>query len=96
MRFFIVFLISFLILASFFYFYPADIFQAKIQILSSEIVTEVSLKALLFKTDMPRGILEDIVGSVKPTFQGALVLFICLVGLPVLIAMRFSKKKTQE
>lgn len=96
MRFFIVFLISFLILASFFYFYPANIFQAKIQSPVFEITTEVSLKAILFKTNLPEAIVPEVVTSVKPTTVGILMLFICTIGLPILIAMRFSKKKKQE
>lgn len=96
MRFFIVFLISFLILVGFFYFYPANIFQAKIQSPLFEVTTEVSLKAILFRTDLPEGIVPEVVRSVKPTTVGILMLFICTIGLPILIAMRFTKKKKQD
>ncbi|MBK6953748.1 MAG: hypothetical protein IPO32_19010 [Crocinitomicaceae bacterium] len=93
MRYFLIFVLSSAALFCFFYFYPAAIFQASIQGGLAEIITDVSLKTLLFKDDFPDGIIAENVVSLKPTLQGILLLLVCLVGLPAMIALRFGKKQ---
>lgn len=93
MRFFLIFILSFLILFAFFYFYPANVFEAKIQGEIAEITTDVSLQTLLFKKGLPDQLIAANVVSVKPTLQGILLLLICLAGLPLMIALRFGKKQ---
>lgn len=94
MRYFLIFILSSALLFCFFYFYPAGIFQARIQGGLAEITTDVSLNTLLFKTELPNGIIAQNVVSIKPTLQGILLLVVCLVGLPAMIALRFGKKQS--
>lgn len=93
MRYFLIFILSSAVLFCFFYFYPAAIFQASIQGGLAEITTDVSLKTLIFKTELPSGIIAQNVVSIKPTLQGILLLLVCLIGLPAMIALRFGKKQ---
>jgi hypothetical protein len=93
MRYFLIFIVASAVLFCFFYFYPAAIFQASIQGGLAEITTDVSLKTLLFKKDFPDGIIVENVVALKPTLQGILLLMVCLIGLPAMIALRFGKKQ---
>ncbi len=93
MRYFLILILASAVLFCFFYFYPAAIFQAGIKGGLTEITTDVSLKTLLFKKDFPDGVIAQNVESVKPTLQGILLLLVCMVGLPAMIALRFGKKQ---
>lgn len=89
----VIFIIAFGILSSFFYFYPAEIFQASIKGDFAEITTDVSLRAILFHDSLPNGLLKENITSMQLTLQGILIMIICLVALPVMIAVRFGKDK---
>lgn len=93
MRYFLIFILASAVLFCFFYFYPAAIFQASIKGGLAEVTTDVSLKTLLVKKDFPEGIIAQNVVSLKPTLQGILLLMVCLVGLPAMIALRFGRKR---
>lgn len=96
---FLYFIVSFAILLSFFYFYPAPIFPAEI---SNDIISlkaDVSLKTFIHQNNLPEGIIQDEFTKINLTFQGYFLLFVCLIGLPLMIALRFGgklKKTAQE
>lgn len=93
MRFFLIFILTFLILFLFFYFYPAPVFEAKIQGGITEITADVSLQTILFKDGLTDPFIAENIISVNPTLKGILLLLICLAGLPLMIALRFGRKK---
>ncbi|MBK7130278.1 MAG: hypothetical protein IPM74_11660 [Crocinitomicaceae bacterium] len=95
-KYILIFLIAFGILGSFFYFYPAEIFQATIKGEFAELTTDVSLRTILFNESLPNGLLKENITSVQPTVQGILILLICLIALPVMIAVRFGKDKNSN
>lgn len=76
----------------FFYFYPADIFEAEIKGSVGSVTTDVSLQALLFKQNLPGGLLAKNVQSISLTVRGILVLGVCLLALPIMIGFRFGRK----
>jgi hypothetical protein len=96
MRFFLIFLCAAAGFFAFFYFYPAAIFQATLSSQMARVTTDISLQTLLFKTDFPNGILAENVTDVNLTVQGMLILFICLIALPLMIAYRFTKNKPAQ
>ncbi|MBI3134113.1 MAG: hypothetical protein HYZ14_05495 [Bacteroidetes bacterium] len=94
MRFFLIFLGAAAGLFAFFYFYPAAMFQATISSNMAQVTADISLKTLLYKENFPNGILAENVTAVSLTVQGVLILIICLVALPLMIAYRFTKTKS--
>jgi hypothetical protein len=96
MRTVLIFLLASGVLFSFFYFYPAEIFPAIIQSDLAEVTLDVSLKTLLFKEEFPDEVLAQNIVSVAPTTQAILLLLICLIGLPVMIALRFRQKRERS
>lgn len=73
---------------AFFYFYDAAIFEAKIVEQSSSYNLDVSLKALMDHSVLPKGVSLDHLQSVSPTIKGILLLVVCLLGLPIMIGYR--------
>ena len=96
MRFFLIFLAAVAGFFAFFYFYPAAMFQATISNNLAQVTTDISLKTLLHGTDYPNGILAENVSSVNLTLQGILILFICLIGIPLMIAYRMTKARPTQ
>jgi len=96
MRFFLIFLAAAAGFFAFFYFYPAAMFQANIASDLAAVTTDVSLKTLIYKNDFPNGIIAENVTNVSLTAQGIMVLLICLIGLPLMIAYRFKKNKPPQ
>ncbi|MBL7897414.1 MAG: hypothetical protein JNJ99_02680 [Crocinitomicaceae bacterium] len=96
MRFFLIFIVSSAALFAFFYFYSANIFNCTISGQFTEINADLSLRAVLFNENLPAELLTANIQSVKPTLQGYMILFICLIGLPLMIAYRFTKVKPNE
>ena len=96
MRFFLIFLAAVAGFTLFFYLYPAQMFQVALSNGSAEIFVDVSLKTLLYKTDFPEGILAENVKTMSLTYQGIMLLIICLAGIPLMIAYRFTKTKQAQ
>jgi len=75
------------------YFYPADIFEAETTFTGGELTKEVTLKQLISQntwTDSTETIKNQ---TVSPTTKGWAMLFICLIGLPGLMAWRSTMTK---
>jgi hypothetical protein len=96
MRFLIVFLVSCTLLFLLLWLYPAHIFESVVTGPGSELSVELSLKAIFLGENFPETVNAANVQSVTPTFTGYFMMVICLLGLPVLIAWRFSMKRTDE
>jgi len=91
-----IFLLSFAVLLAFFYFYPAHIFESKITGTGSELIVDLSLKNILFSEDLPEQLNPANINSIRPTVSGLVILLICLVGIPLMIAYRFSMMKKKD
>jgi len=76
---------------AFFYFYPANIFQAEVKGAFSSLTLDVSLQTLFFKKDLPSGLIASNISSISLTVQGWFLLIICLVGIPLMLAYRFGR-----
>jgi hypothetical protein len=96
MRFFLIFIASSAALFAFFYFYSANIFNCTLSGEFSEINADLSLKAIFFNGQLPAELISANIIAIKPTLQGYMILFICLIGLPLMIAYRFSKPRQKE
>jgi hypothetical protein len=96
MRFILIFLCAAAGFFAFFYFYPAAMFEATISSDLAQVTTDISLQTFLFKRDFPNGILAENVTAVNLTVQGVLIMIICLLGLPAMIAYRLSKGKPAQ
>jgi len=90
MKFILVFVVSALAFFLFFYLYPAAVFESKIIGINQELVGDLSLKSILSRTDLPDGLNIQNITKIQPTFSGFLILFICVIGLPLMIAYRFT------
>ena len=95
MKFTLIFLISSSTLSLFFYFYPAHIFESKISGNGTEVVMDLSLKSVFFKQNLPENLNPENITSIKLTTSGFMILIVCLAGLPLMIAYRFSMKKKE-
>jgi len=98
MRPILIFILSFVILFAFFYFYPAHIFESKVVGDSSEMILDLSLKNILLGEDLPAQLNPENINSIRPTISGFMILLICLIALPIMIAYRttISKKSKEE
>ena len=79
-----------------FYVYPADIFEAEITETDGSFTMELTLKNILFQEDLPPFVNKDKLLSVYPTVKGGLILFICIIGLPFMIAWRMTLRRNRE
>ena len=77
----------------FFYFYPADIFEAKITEGELFYTIDVQLQAFFDLEKLPDAIYSPKVTDIKPTWKGGALLFICLIGLPGMIVYRLVHGK---
>ena len=84
------------LLLCFFYFYPAHIFESKVIGISGEVVLDLSLKSIFFKQDLPSQLNPQNIISIQPTVSGYLILFICTIALPLMLAYRLTMKKKNE
>ncbi|MBK9190147.1 MAG: hypothetical protein IPM77_00890 [Crocinitomicaceae bacterium] len=96
MRFFLIFIVSSAALFAFFYFYSANIFNCTLTGEFAEINADLSLKTILSGEQLPAELITANIQTVKPTLQGYMILFICLIGLPLMIAYRLTKARPNE
>lgn len=97
-----VFLISAAAFFCIFYFYPAEIFECRVVELNAawiegeaSYVTEASLKTSLFGTDLPQEVDPETLVKITPTWKGLIIMFVCLIGLPAMIAWRSVVKRPE-
>jgi len=93
MKFLLISFGSALLFFLFFYFYPAEIFESKVSGNGTEAVVELSLKSILHKENLPEGLNPQNIESIRPTVAGFMIMIICMIALPVMIAYRFTLKK---
>jgi hypothetical protein len=101
LKFILVFLGSGAAMFLIFYLYPAEIFDAKvIGRDAGEVEVSLSLKAFFGMGALPDGINPDNVVEVKRALSGWMIVFICLIGLPIMFAYRSvvtkESKPTEE
>lgn len=97
MRPILIFILSFAVMFAFFYFYPAHIFESKVIGNGSELTVDLSLKNILFSEDLPAQLNPANIKSIRPTISGFMILLICLIALPGMIAYRTTiSKKSKE
>ena len=89
----IVFVACSLLMFFVFYFYPAEIFEAKVVNYFGEFEQDMSLRTMLTHQNLPENIVPDTLVSIRPTIKGGLILFICIIGLPIMVAWRTTVKK---
>ncbi|MEX1003654.1 MAG: hypothetical protein WDZ35_16160 [Crocinitomicaceae bacterium] len=93
-KFILVFLGSAIFMFLVFYFYPAEIFDAKVVGKDGgEVATNVSLRAFFGIGELPQHIHAENVVQLKKPLSGWMVVFICLLGLPLMIAYRSTITK---
>ena len=83
-------IISIILFTAFFYFYPANIFEADITGEGSTVAVDIALKGFLDSSYLPSGINVENVTKVSPSIKGILLLIICLIGLPIMIGYRVA------
>lgn len=82
-----------LVFTAFFYFYPTQIFEAKITENGAVYALDISLKSYLDHGSLPEVVSQQNLISVVPTWKGALLLIICLIGIPIMIGYRIATNK---
>ena len=88
-KFILVFIGSGIAMFLIFYFYPAEIFDATVTgINGTEMETSLSLRAFLGNGDLPDDVNAANVLEVKNKLSGWMILFICVLGLPLMFAYR--------
>lgn len=90
MRFALIFFGVAVFMIAFCYLYPAHIFEAEVAGQGSSLVTELSLRSILFKENLPETVNAKNVESVRPTMAGIMIMIVCFIGLPAMIAWRFA------
>lgn len=89
----VIFTVTALLMFAIFYVYPAQIFESRIVEYESDYTADLSLTNILFHQDLPDFVNRDALVSIRPTVRGGLVLFICIIGLPGMIAWRSVVKR---
>ena len=90
---YLIFLGVALVMTLLLYFYPADLFEAETTFTDGALTKDVTLKQIISQStweDSKETIQNQIV---TPTLKGWTMLFICLIGLPGLIAWRSTMTK---
>lgn len=99
-KFALVFLGSGAVMFLIFFFYPAQIFDAELFDDYSKINEELSMKEFLGLSEPFNAMLEEAGWEVRRKLSGWMILFICLIGLPLMIALRTvvtkGSKETEE
>lgn len=90
---YLIFIAVALIMGSLFYFYPAELFEATTNYTDGELTKEVTLKQLISQKTWPDSLNTIKNQEVLPTTKGWVMLFICLIGIPSLIAWRSTLTK---
>ncbi len=80
--------LSFLI----FYVTSTEIFEVHITEYATEYTLDISLRTLIWFENFPDSVNPNALISAVPTAKGAVLLFICIVGLPGLITWRVTMK----
>ena len=101
LKFILVFIGSGAALFLIFYFYPAEIFDAKaIGKTGDEVPVSLSMRAFLGRGELPSSLNPENVAEIKRSLSGWMILFICVIGLPFMIAYRSiltkREKKSEE
>lgn len=90
---YLIFTLCFIALAAFFYFYPADIFEAELQDNTILFTKEITLKQVLNPTLIQGATHVEGFNSVNLTIKGWFILITVLVVLPLMIAYRVTLKR---
>lgn len=81
----------------FFYFYPAEIFEAEIvERPDTRYILDVPIKGLLDVNALPDKIDPNLVVASDLTLKGWFLLIICLVGVPVMIGYRLATQQPKK
>jgi hypothetical protein len=96
-KFILVFLGSSLALFLIFYFYPAEIFEAVVYGADGDsLAVDLSLKGFLFESDFPNTVVAEHVVRIDKKLSGWMIMFVCLIGLPLMFAYRSIVSKKSE
>lgn len=90
---YLIFISVLIVMGMLLYFYPADVFEATTTYSDGELTKEVTLKQLISQNTWPDSIETIKNQSVSPTVKGWAMLFICIIGIPGLIAWRSTLTK---
>ncbi|WP_139134276.1 hypothetical protein [Crocinitomix algicola] len=86
-------LVTIAVFCTFFYLYPAAIFEAKIVEVGTSYVNDISLAGFFNARDLPTVVSIKHLVNVTPTWKGWLLLIIILVGIPIMIGFRLNLLK---
>lgn len=81
------------VMGLFLYFYPAEIFEATTTYTGGDLTKEITLKQLISQNTWPDSVDTITNQSVELTTKGWAMMFICLIGIPGLIAYRSTLTK---
>ncbi len=90
---YLIFTLCFTVLAAFFYFYPADIFEAELQEQTITFTKEITLKQVLNPNLIEGASQAEGFNAVHLTIKGWFILITVLVVLPLMIAYRVTLKR---
>jgi len=90
---YLIFLGVALVMSLLLYFYPADIFQATTTFTDGDLTKDVTLKQIISQNTWPDSVETIQNQKVSPTVKGWAMLFICLIGMPGLMAWRSTLTK---
>ncbi|WP_027419118.1 hypothetical protein [Crocinitomix catalasitica] len=80
----------------FFFFYPAEIFEATILESGANYSIDISLRAFMNWDFLPEAVSTTRVADVIPTWKGWFLLVICLIGVPLMIAYRILLMQAEK
>jgi len=78
------------------YLYPAAIFEARVNGGLGSLTVDLPLKSTLFESDLPENLNPENIRSIQPTVKGYLIMFICLFGVPLMLAYRSTLKRSDQ
>ncbi|MBN4072888.1 hypothetical protein JYT74_02485 [Crocinitomix catalasitica] len=91
-----IFLVTTALFFAFFYFYPAEIFECTVDEGYITYTKDLSLKAVLFGQAYPDVInVQDLV-NISLSWKGMVIMFVCILGLPAMMAWRSTVKRTSR
>ena len=80
----------------FFFFYSAEIFEAKVLENSASYTIDIGLRGFMNWDYLPEAVSTTRVVDVMPTWKGWFLLFICLIGVPLMIAYRILLMQAEK
>ncbi|MCG8577634.1 MAG: hypothetical protein MI810_22325 [Flavobacteriales bacterium] len=90
-----IFLLTTVLCFALFYFYPAEIFETEITEKGDIFYTrDLSLRTVLFGQSLPDYIDIANLTGLRLTWKGIIVMIVCIVGLPAMIAYRTTVNRS--